>query len=183
MARPAKPAVAERGMCSCHLPQPSPHATFPQALRRQRPRWALPLQILPTSRHPLRLPCVRIRPRSACKRITDSPLDRSGEASKIDKAYSELSTCKALLFALAKAGDDERERLLAEWIATQDGRYDTGSPEAYSESSKEPAAKRPKHFNPVKLDEAHDVHDVRDPFSARRVLLTQLYSPSPPFVS
>ncbi|KAL1691985.1 hypothetical protein GGG16DRAFT_112695 [Schizophyllum commune] len=107
--------------------------------------------------------------RSLCKYCPQAGIPcvfpASGEASKIDKAYSELSTCKALLFSLAKAGDDERERLLAEWIATQDGRYngDTGSPETYSESSKEPAAKRPKHFNPVKLDEAHDVHDSKSP--------------------
>ncbi|TRM60137.1 hypothetical protein BD626DRAFT_505624 [Schizophyllum amplum] len=99
--------------------------------------------------------------RSLCKYCPQAGIPcifpASGEASKIDKAYTELSTCKTLLFALAKAGDDERERLLAEWIATQDGRLnDSGSPETYSESSKEPAAKRPKHFNPVKIDDEHD---------------------------
>ncbi|KAL1743963.1 fungal-specific transcription factor domain-containing protein [Schizophyllum fasciatum] len=45
---------------------------------------------------------------------------RTGEASRIGRAYSELETCKELLFGLARASDDGRERMLSKWIARQE---------------------------------------------------------------
>ncbi|KAI5835060.1 hypothetical protein K523DRAFT_292439 [Schizophyllum commune Tattone D] len=45
---------------------------------------------------------------------------RSGEASRIGRAYSELETCKELLFGLARASDDDRERMLSKWITKQE---------------------------------------------------------------
>ncbi|TRM62621.1 fungal-specific transcription factor domain-containing protein [Schizophyllum amplum] len=45
---------------------------------------------------------------------------RSGEASRMGRAYSELETCRDLLYGLARASDDDRERMLSKWITRQE---------------------------------------------------------------
>ena len=94
--------------------------TTKASLRWQGRQRRLALQVLPTSWNPLRLPTVSPSAQSSTSPSILQLRSRSGEASRIGRAYSELETCKELLFGLARASDDDRERMLSKWITKQE---------------------------------------------------------------